>query len=206
DAPALIRDLWLALENPSGRPPQERYHDAVYLLAEAHAGHIHGEIDLEQRARAERLYHAVCRRVWPLLDASAPAHRDILDEISEKLADKYFCNFSLFRSLPDVWAIDQIFPIAPIHRLEDRPGRRGVIGDLTCDSDGRIDHYVDHQGVQSTLPLHAPREDEPYLLAFFLVGAYQEILGDIHNLFGATHRVSVSLDGNGGWLVDATER
>lgn len=204
-APAILHDLWQALENPDGRPPPECYHDAANLLGDAHAAYTHGVLDLKQRAYAEQIYHAVCRRVRPLLDNGVRAHREILDELREKMADKYFCNFSLFQSLPDIWAIDQIFPILPIHRLDEPPDRRVVIGDLTCDSDGRIDHYVDRQGVESTLPAHGVRPGEPYLLGFFMVGAYQEILGDMHNLFGDTNAVNVELDGNGGWSLTEAE-
>jgi arginine decarboxylase len=137
--------------------------------------------------------------VQPRLRASARAHRELLDELNDKLADKYFCNFSLFQSLPDVWAIDQIFPILPLHRLNEAPTRRGLLQDLTCDSDGCINAYVDGDGIESTLPLHDWDRDQPYLLGMFLVGAYQEILGDMHNLFGDTHSVNVALDGRGGY-------
>ena len=126
------------------------------------------------------------------------AHREILDELDERLADKYFCNFSLFQSVPDVWAINQIFPVVPLHRLDERPSRRGVLRDITCDSDGRVDYYVNADGVESSLPLHPMRDDEPYLLGIFLVGAYQEILGDLHNLFGDTHSVNVETRADGG--------
>ena len=121
----------------------------------------------------------------------------MIDELDERLVDKYFVNFSVFESLPDVWAIDQVFPIVPISRLDERPDRRGVIADLTCDSDGKIDIYVENEGLDSSLPLHPLRKGESYRLAFFLVGAYQEILGDIHNLVGDTDAVEVRLDGDG---------
>ena len=121
--------------------------------------------------------------------------------MNEKLVDKYFVNFSIFESIPDSWAIDQIFPIVPISGLDHAPDRRGVIADLTCDSDGRIDHYVDAEGVDVSLPLHAPVAGEPYRLGIFLVGAYQEALGDIHNLFGDTDAVNVRLNGSGGVRV-----
>ena len=120
----------------------------------------------------------------------------MLDELNETLVDKYFVNFSVFESAPDIWAIDQVFPIVPIAGLDRRPDRRGVIADLTCDSDGRIDHYVDADGVDVSLPLHAPARGETYLLGLFMVGAYQETLGDIHNLFGDTDAVSVKIDGD----------
>jgi len=168
--------------------------------------YTHGVLSLAQRARAEELFFAICAEVRALLRPETRAHREILDELNEKLADKYFCNFSLFQSLPDVWAIDQVFPIMPLHRLEERPERRAVIEDLTCDSDGRIDRYVDREGVESTLPLHAVRRGEPYLLGVFLVGAYQEILGDMHNLFGDTDAVNVELSPEGGYRLVAPQR
>ncbi len=163
--------------------------------------YTHGLLTLEQRALAEQLYFAVCRGVRPKLQVASRVHRDVLDELNEKLADKYFCNISVFQSLPDVWAIDQIFPVMPLHRLDEAPLQRAVIEDITCDSDGRIDAYVDNEGIESTLPLHATRPGEPYYLGFFLVGAYQEILGDMHNLFGDTHSVNVLLDGQGGYQL-----
>jgi arginine decarboxylase len=127
------------------------------------------------------------------------AHREVLDELNEKLADKYFCNFSLFQSMPDHWAIDQVFPVVPLARLDEPPTRRAVLQDITCDSDGRMDLYVDSEGVETSLPLHTPLEGESYLLGIFLVGAYQEILGDMHNLFGDTDSVQVEPTPDGGY-------
>ncbi|MFA7098203.1 MAG: biosynthetic arginine decarboxylase, partial [Gammaproteobacteria bacterium] len=193
DEPLIIQDLWQALASLSSRSALETYHDAVHWLSEAQAMYTHGVLTLEQRARIEHLYFAICREVRPLLQATTRAQREAVDELNEKLADKYFCNISVFQSIPDVWAIDQIFPIVPLHRLDERPDRRVVIQDLTCDSDGRIDHYVDREGVEATLPLHAIQPGKPYLLGIFMVGAYQEILGDMHNLFGDTDSVNVEL-------------
>ena len=138
-----------------------------------------------------------------LLAPAAKAHREVLDELNEKLADKYFCNFSLFQSMPDHWAIEQIFPIVPLNRLNEPPTRRAVLQDITCDSDGRIDKYVNAEGVDTTLPLHLPSESEQYLIGMFLVGAYQEILGDLHNLFGDTDSVHVELKPDGGHVLVA---
>ncbi len=180
----------------------EAWHDAQHGLSEAQSMFTHGLLTLEQRARAEQLYFASCWRIRSRLSSSSRAHRDVLDELNEKLADKYFCNFSLFQSLPDVWAIDQIFPVMPLHRLDEAPLRRGVLEDITCDSDGRIDCYVERNGLESSLPLHALRPGEPYMLAVFLVGAYQEILGDEHNLFGRTNTVNVELGENGGYRLE----
>jgi len=197
DEPMIIHDLWQALQNLSARSALEIYHDAEHWVGEAQSMYTHGVLNLAQRARAEQLFFAICAAVRSLLKPESRAHREMLDELNEKLADKYFCNFSLFQSLPDVWAIDQVFPIMPLHRLDERPERRAVIQDLTCDSDGRIDHYVDREGIESSLPLHSVRKGEPYLLGVFLIGAYQEILGDMHNLFGDTDAVNVELTDDG---------
>jgi len=133
-------------------------------------------------------------------------HRELLEELNEMLADRVFCNFSLFQSLPDIWAIDQIFPVMPLHRLNETPDQAALVHDLTCDSDGCIDSYVDQDGVENTLMLHAARHGEPYLLGIFLVGAYQEILGDMHNLFGDTDAVNVILEDGGRYRLAEPER
>jgi arginine decarboxylase len=143
------------------------------------------------------MFYAIANAVRTRLLPAERAHRQVLDELDEKLVDKYFTNFSVFESIPDVWAIDQVFPIVPIARLDEEPTRRGVIVDLTCDSDGRIDHYVEADGVDVSLPLHALKDGESYRLGIFMVGAYQETLGDIHNLFGDTDAVNVRIDGDG---------
>ncbi|MDH3370757.1 MAG: biosynthetic arginine decarboxylase [Gammaproteobacteria bacterium] len=197
DEPAIIHDLWQTLATLSERSVVEAYHDAAYRLTEAQGMFSHGVLTLSQRARAEQIYFAICWKVRELLTPASRTHREILDELNEKLADKYFCNFSLFQSMPDHWAIDQIFPVVPLHRLNEPPTRRGVMQDITCDSDGSIDLYVDGEGIDSTLPLHPLRENEPYLLGIFLVGAYQEILGDMHNLFGDTDSIHVELKPDG---------
>ena len=124
-----------------------------------------------------------------------------LEPLDGMLSDTYFCNFSLFQSMPDSWAVKQLFPIMPIHRLDEKPSRSGVLGDISCDSDGKIDQFIDRRDVKKTLPLHS-FNGEPYLLGAFLVGAYQEILGDLHNLFGDTHAVHVSLGENGDVVLD----
>ena len=203
DEPAVIQALWQLLNQIDQRALLEAYHDAVHWLGEAQEMYTHGVISLEQRGQAEQLYYAICWKVRAQLNSSSRAQREALDELNEKLADKYFCNFSLFQSLPDVWAIDQIFPIMPLHRLDQPPQRRVVIEDLTCDSDGRIDNYIDSKGIESTLPLHELKQGEPYLIGMMLVGAYQEILGDMHNLFGDTDSVDVELTDSGYQLVRA---
>ena len=197
DEPALIRDVWHGLAHLDQHSAMEAYHDAGYWLGEAHALFTHGVFDLRQRARAEQLYFATCQGVRNLLNPNSRAHREVLDELDEKLADKYFINLSLFQSIPDVWGIGQVFPIVPLHRLYERPDRRAVLQDLTCDSDGRIDAYVDAEGLETCLPVHSLKPGKPYLLGIFLVGAYQEILGDMHNLFGDTHAVNVVLNPDG---------
>ena len=203
--PRILHDLWQALDTVSRRSALEVYHDAAHWLADAQAMYIHGVLSLQQRARAEELYFAICRRVLGLLQPSLRAHREVIDELHEKLADKLFCNFSLFQSMPDVWGIDQIFPIVPLQRLDEPPLRRALLQDLTCDSDGCIEQYVDNQGVESSLQVHDLRAGEPYLLGFFLVGAYQEILGDMHNLFGDTDSVNVVQQADGSYHLDGPE-
>lgn len=132
------------------------------------------------------------------LKARQRSHRQVLDELNDKLADKYICNFSVFQSLPDTWAIGQVLPILPLHRLGEEPDRRAVLQDLTCDSDGKITQYVDEQSIETSLPVHEVKEGEDYLIGVFLVGAYQEILGDMHNLFGDTDSVNVYQRADGG--------
>ncbi len=197
DEPQIIQDLWAGLQGLASRPLLEAYHDAAHWLNEAQAMFNHGVLSLRERARAESIYFATCREVRARLTPGAKAHRETLDELNEKLADKYFCNYSLFQSMPDHWAIDQVFPILPLARLDEEPSRRAVLQDITCDSDGRVDLYVDGEGVETSLPLHAPKDGEPYLLGIFMVGAYQEILGDMHNLFGDTDSVHVELTPDG---------
>ncbi len=203
--PMILRDLWNGLQALHQRSALEAWHDAVYWLEEARNMFNLGLLSLAQRAHAEQLYFATCQRLRPLLNASTRTHRAVIDELNEVLADKYFCNFSVFQSVPDVWAIDQIFPILPLGRLDEPPNRRVVIQDLTCDSDGRIGQYVENGGVERTLPVHEPRPGEPCLLGLFMVGAYQEILGDMHNLFGDTDSVNVRLN-DGGFDLEEIRR
>jgi len=210
EAPIILHEMWqryVDLTDPAVPVSLvEVYHDIHHRLSEAQTMYTHGVLNLAQRAYCERIYYALCHLIRTRLDPGARQHREILDELNEKLADKYFCNFSLFQSLPDVWAIDQIFPIAPLHRLDERPSRRGVLEDITCDSDGRIDQYVDNEGIDSSLPLHEVRAGEPYLLGMFLIGAYQEILGDLHNLFGDTDSVDVEINADGSYSLSRPQR
>lgn len=197
DAPSVLRKLHRAVEAYGHRPATEVYHDACHYLEEAHSLYLHGMIDLPQRAYAERCYQAIGARLRGRLNAGRPHQREVLDTLNERLADRLFTNFSVFQSIPDVWAIDQIFPIVPLSGLDRPVNRRGVVQDLTCDSDGTVSLYVDGDGVESTLPLPEPEPGEPLWLGIFMVGAYQEILGDRHNLFGATDSVNVEVDGDG---------
>ncbi len=199
DCPQILQDLWDSYVGISRRTALETYHDAVYNLSEAKNMFTLGQLPLEQWARVEELYFAICFRVREILKNNPGVHNEILDELNEKLADKVFCNFSLFQSLPDAWAIKQIFPVLPLNHLQKPPERRGILQDITCDSDGKIDQYVDGEGIEPTLPLPLYDNGEPPLIGMFMVGAYQEILGDMHNLFGDTHSVHVQLTQDGGY-------
>jgi arginine decarboxylase len=183
----------------------EGYHDAHFAIAEARAQFTQDKLSINELAKAENTYAIVCQHIKTQLNPGNQSEAAILQELNEKLADKIFCNFSLFQSLPDIWGIGQIFPIMPIHRLDERPTRRAIIQDLTCDSDGRIDQYIDGQNIEKTLPIHTIHNKQPYLIGFFMVGAYQEILGDMHNLFGDTHSINVQIDSNGYHFYDLQE-
>lgn len=178
-------------------PVLESHLELDQTLDDLHRMYSEGGITLAQRASGEKIYYAALRRIQLMLKPSNRDHRTLTDALKVKLADKVFCNLSIFQSLPDVWAIDQIFPIVPLQRLDEKPERRACIEDLTCDSDGRIDFYVSGDGIESSLSLHTMAEDETYLLGFFMVGAYQEILGDMHNLFGDTDTVNLEVNADG---------
>ncbi len=175
-------------------------------LDELHRGYSQGSVSLEQRAQGEQFYYAALRRLLPLLDANQYEQKKLMDQLGLKLADKVFCNLSVFQSMPDVWAIDQVFPIVPLQRLQQCPDRRARIEDLTCDSDGRIDLYVDGTSIETSMPLHAIDRNEDYLIGFFMLGAYQEILGDMHNLFGDTHTISLEINTDGGFELGQPEQ
>ncbi|WP_374249516.1 arginine decarboxylase [Thermomonas sp.] len=192
-----VRQLRELHEEMAQRPAVEVFHEATQAHAEGLSLYALGQLDLVQRARIDDLFYAIAHAVKARLTYDEKSHRDLLDELNERLVDKYFVNFSVFESMPDVWAIDQVFPIAPIERLDEAPTRRGIIADLTCDSDGKIDTYVENEDLDSSLPLHELRKGENYRIGFFLVGAYQEILGDIHNLFGDTDAIEVKVSGEG---------
>jgi arginine decarboxylase len=197
DAPDAVQRLHTIYQHVDDAPPLESHLEANQALAELHQMHSQGLVTLAQRALGEKVYYAILQRLQPLLKPANREHRAIIDDLNVKLADKVFCNLSIFQSLPDVWAIEQIFPIVPLQRLDQEPGRRARLEDLTCDSDGRIDAYVSGEGIENSLPLHSIDSDEVYLLGFFMVGAYQEILGDMHNLFGDTDTVNLEIDADG---------
>ena len=201
ELPQPVQDLFEAYRSVSERRLVECYHDALTAREQVLQMFNLGLLSLEFRGLAERLYWATCARIR---DACRKLERlpEELEDLESILSDTYFCNFSVFQALPDSWAIDQLFPIMPIHRLEERPTRTAVLADITCDSDGKIDHFVSLRDVKRTLELHELRVDEKYYLAAFLVGAYQETLGDLHNLFGDTHVVHVRLHDEGGWWIE----
>jgi arginine decarboxylase len=176
------------------RKINEIYHDASFDKDRARDLFNSGVLTLKGLANAESIYFATMNRLAHIImEDSRGGYGDIMKDIESILVDRYFCNFSLFQSLPDHWAIDQLFPIMPIHRLTERPTRRGTLQDITCDSDGKIDKFVGEEDGRPSMELHAFREDEEYVLGIFLTGAYQEILGDLHNLFGDTNAVHVRL-------------
>jgi arginine decarboxylase len=196
-----VADLLDTYKNITVRNALESYHDAQQALDMSMNMFTSGYMPLEQRCVAERFFWAICRKLQRLVRQLdyVPEELQGLDLL---LSDTYFCNFSLFQSIPDSWAIKQLFPVMPIHRLNERPSRHAVLGDITCDSDGKIDQFIDLRDVKRTLPLHNFNGD-PYYLAVFLVGAYQEILGDLHNLFGDTNAVHVSVDANNSVVLEA---
>jgi len=196
-----LLDLIETYNNVTARNALEAFHDAQQALDMALSLFSGGYLPLVQRSMAENLFWAICTRLQRLTQ-SMPEVPEDLQNLDEQLSDTYFCNFSLFQSIPDSWAIKQLFPVMPIHRLEEKPTNHAVLGDITCDSDGKLDRFVDRRDVKKTLPLHAA-SGAPYYLGVFLVGAYQEILGDLHNLFGDTHAVHVSLDSAGNVRLDA---
>lgn len=196
DTPEPIVNLKEALENVNVRSLQECYNDAMYYYDETRQHFITGRVTLRQRTLAERYFWAIMRSIAEEKDKLKVVPKE-LQEIDSTLADIYYCNFSVFQSLPDSWAIDQVFPIMPIHRLNEYPDRRGILSDMTCDSDGRINNFIDMQGMKNTLELHALNEGEEYYLGAFLVGAYQETLGDLHNLLGDTNVVSIRIQDDG---------
>lgn len=200
DVPQVVKNLFSALREVTNKNLLETYHDALEYKDEVLTLFSLGHLSLEQRVLAENLFWSICHKVLRMGKESGETSEE-LEALEHLLSETYFCNFSLFQSLPDSWAIDQLFPVMPIHRLTERPTHRAVLADITCDSDGKIEKFIDRREVKDDLELHALNDDE-YYLGIFLVGAYQEILGDLHNLFGDTHAIQVSLAPGGGYLID----
>jgi arginine decarboxylase len=179
---------------------QEAYHDAIHYRDECITLFKHGYLSLDQRSRAETIFWACCQKILRIV-RDLEYVPDELEGLERALADTYFCNFSCFQSLPDHWAVNHLFPVVPIHRLNEEPTRRAVLADITCDSDGKIDRFIDLHDVKDVIELH-PLNGEDYYIGVFITGAYQEILGDMHNLFGDTNVVHVRLEEDGGYRVE----
>ena len=192
----------LGRKSLQARRVREIYHDATYAKERAQSLFQTGVLSLSARATAEQIYFAIMNALAREVQRDRDEYEDIIADLDASLVDRYFCNFSLFQSLPDSWAIDQLFPIMPIHRLDEEPVRRGTLQDVTCDSDGKIDRFVGDKNGRPSLELHEPRDNEDYILGIFLTGAYQEILGDLHNLFGDTNAVHIRLSDAGYEITD----
>jgi arginine decarboxylase len=200
--PNVLQELASVYETVNAKNLRESYHDAQQYKEELFTLFNLGHLSLEDRSKGEVLFWQICERI----------HRDLktlkeipeeFDDMETMLADKYVLNFSVFQSLPDIWAIDQLFPVLPIHRLNERPTELGTLADITCDSDGKIDKFIDLRDIKETLPLHGVRAGEPYYVGVCLMGAYQDVLGDLHNLFGEAHEVLVTVDEGGQPHIDA---
>ncbi len=202
DPQQLLLDMKENLDSLTLDRVEEVFHDAVFAKERSQEYFASGVFSLRDRALAEQLYLGTLSRLAEVINGDHAAFPEIQAHLEGTLVDRYFCNFSLFQSLPDNWAIDQLFPIMPIHRLLERPTRRGTLQDVTCDSDGVIDRFTGGRKGKPSLELHPWRDNEPYILGIFLTGAYQEILGDLHNLFGDTNAVHVRLTPNGYEITD----
>ncbi|HSP43184.1 MAG TPA: biosynthetic arginine decarboxylase, partial [Luteolibacter sp.] len=192
-APQNLLNLIDVHKTMSKKNLQESFNDAVYYRDQIRAQFFYGSATLRERGLAEAWFWHILTRISKLIAQLDDIPED-LRELSSTLVDFYYGNFSLFQSLPDSWAIDQLFPVMPIHRLDEKPSQRAVLADITCDCDGKIDRFIDKEDVAKILPLHGLIPDEPYYVAVFLVGAYQETLGDLHNLLGDTNVVGVHLE------------
>ena len=199
--PEVVRNLYDTFELVCARNLCESYHDALEYKDQVWQLFSLGHLTLQQRALSEQLFWATCQKILTI-SQTLPRAPGELAGLENSLSDTYFCNFSMFQSLPDAWAVDQLFPIVPIHRLGEEPTHRGVLVDITCDSDGIIDSFIDRRNVKKALELHPIESNEEYYLGIFLVGAYQEILGDLHNLFGDTNTVHVSLGADGDYHIE----
>ncbi len=196
DSHILIENLLHTYKNVTTKKLQECYNDALYYRDEIRSKYLHEAVSLREKALAEKIFWGILTKIESLLP-KLDYVPDELKDLSDTLSDIYYGNFSVFQSLPDIWGIDQLFPVMPIHRLNERPTRRAIIGDITCDCDGKINRFIGLREVKKTLLLHELEETKPYILGTFLVGAYQETLGDLHNLMGDTHVVSLRLDEDG---------
>ncbi len=201
DAAQVLRNLFFTFRDINRKNFLESYHDALEYKDECLTLFNLGHLSLDERVMGENFFWGICQKLLRIVREMDRVPEE-LDGLEKLLSDTYFCNFSVFQSLPDSWAVDHLFPIAPIHRLNEAPTRRGELADITCDSDGKIDHFIDLHDVKQVLELHPFKEGEDYYLGIFLVGAYQEILGDLHNLFGNTNTVHLSVDEHGGYRID----
>ncbi|HUH04484.1 MAG TPA: biosynthetic arginine decarboxylase [Kofleriaceae bacterium] len=196
-----LHNLFDTFKGLSQKNLREYYHDALEYREQVMQLFNLGHVDLQGRVMGEQLFWAVCGKALDIIRGLSHVPKE-MEGLEKMLSDTYFCNFSMFQSLPDLWAVDQLFPIMPLHRLAEEPTRRGILADITCDSDGAIESFIDPRDVKHVLELHPHRQGEPYYLGVFLVGAYQEILGDLHNLFGDTNMVHVSIEDGGGCSID----
>jgi arginine decarboxylase len=199
-ASRMVHNLFETYRDISRKNVLEAYHDALEYKDQTMQLFNLGNLSLSERVVAEDIFWAICQKIRKIVRELRDVPEE-LEGLERALSDTYFCNFSMFQSLPDIWAIDQLFPIMPIHRLGEEPTRRAVLADITCDSDGKIDHFIDRRDVKQVLELH-PVNGQDYFLGVFLIGAYQEILGDLHNLFGNTNTVHVSLANGGGYQIE----
>ena len=200
----MLTEIFGTLKNVRPKNLQESWHDALQAREEAESLFKFGYLNLRDRAHAERLFYHCARKIAELAKRLKFVPEEIQD-LDRVLSDIYYCNFSIFQSAPDCWAIDQLFPIMPIHRLDQEPTVRARVADLTCDSDGVIDHFIDVDEVKSVLALHEFKDKEPYVLGMFLNGAYQEILGDLHNLFGDTNVAHVEITEEGYHIIESLD-
>lgn len=203
EIPAVIETFYEIYNTVSVKNFQEAYHDAIHTKEDAFSLFKLGYLSLEMRSLAERLFWGICQKLLKIV-------RDVeyvpeeFEGLEKAMSDTYFCNFSVFQSVPDCWAINHLFPVMPIHRLEEKPNKKAIIADITCDSDGKIDRFIDLHDVKYVLDVHQ-LNDKPYYLGIFMTGAYQETLGDLHNLFGDINAVHVALDPNGGYIIEHVE-
>jgi arginine decarboxylase len=189
----VVRELYDVFKGVTAKNMRESYHDALQYKEELFTLFNLGYVSLEDRSKGEILFWDACDRIRRHLKTLKEIPEEF-EDLERELADKYVVNFSVFQSVPDSWAIDQLFPILPIHRLREKPGEIATLADITCDSDGKIEKFIDLRDIKEFLPLHSFKRSQPYYLAFCLVGAYQDVLGDLHNLFGEAHEVLVAVD------------